>query len=217
MEHRHRSRVLKPRKEPRQQRSVVLVEAIKETCLRILREEGSQALTVARLSEESGVAVTSIYEYFPNIHSVVGTTLQHVRAQLLEEHLAEQARSAAPESLYEYLLRTVHNSLRMRRTLMQLHQEIYTRYVEDFDNELSTLTKSEEDIEALPGGLRDVLEQYRHQIRFDNLDDAMHLAVRMMQAATRATVLERPNLDAIPDLEDRITQALYCLLTVDTP
>lgn len=53
------------RKRPTQSRSRALVDAVEQACLRILDEIGEAALTVARIAEISGVAVGSIYQYFP--------------------------------------------------------------------------------------------------------------------------------------------------------
>ncbi|MET0379478.1 MAG: TetR/AcrR family transcriptional regulator [Spongiibacteraceae bacterium] len=75
-----------PRKMPRQQRSIALVNALKDACLQILREEGADALTVARLSEVSGVAVVSMYEYFPTVEAVTAAAFRAVIAQLMREY-----------------------------------------------------------------------------------------------------------------------------------
>ncbi len=60
-----------PRKLPRQSRSRFLVSTLIEACRQILEQEGTEALTVNRLSEVSGVAVGSIYQYFPNKEAII--------------------------------------------------------------------------------------------------------------------------------------------------
>ena len=57
----------RPRKRPRQMRSVALVEALKATGRELLEGHGREGLTVQELSERSGVAVSSIYEYYPTL------------------------------------------------------------------------------------------------------------------------------------------------------
>ncbi len=59
------------RKRPTQSRSRALVDAVEQACLRILDESGEASLTVARIAEVSGVAVGSIYQYFPNKDAIV--------------------------------------------------------------------------------------------------------------------------------------------------
>lgn len=61
----------KPRKSPRQRRSVDTVETIVEAAVRILRRDGYAGLTTRRVAEVAGVSVGSLYQYFPNRQAIV--------------------------------------------------------------------------------------------------------------------------------------------------
>lgn len=54
------------RKPPKQARSKVLVAAILEAAVHVLREQGAQKFTTARVAERAGVSIGSLYQYFPN-------------------------------------------------------------------------------------------------------------------------------------------------------
>ncbi|MCQ8240104.1 TetR family transcriptional regulator [Rhizosaccharibacter radicis] len=54
------------RKNPKQSRSGVLVSAILEAAVRVLRAEGAARFTTARVAERAGISVGSLYQYFPN-------------------------------------------------------------------------------------------------------------------------------------------------------
>ncbi|WP_068086530.1 TetR family transcriptional regulator [Novosphingobium rosa] len=54
------------RKSPRQARSTDLVSAVLDAAVQVLRKEGAQRFTTARVAERAGVSVGSIYQYFPN-------------------------------------------------------------------------------------------------------------------------------------------------------
>lgn len=54
------------RKQPKQVRSSQLVEAVLEAAAQVLAKEGAQRFTTARVAEKAGVAVGSLYQYFPN-------------------------------------------------------------------------------------------------------------------------------------------------------
>lgn len=54
------------RKQPQQARSSGLVAAILEAAVQVLRKEGVQRFTTARVAERAGVSVGSVYQYFPN-------------------------------------------------------------------------------------------------------------------------------------------------------
>jgi AcrR family transcriptional regulator len=205
---------LSPRKVPKQQRSIALVAALKETCLRILRSEGADGLTVARLGEESGVAITSIYEYFPTIEAVVGAVLRSIRQQIIDEHLVDLKNPDAFASLHDYLLHAVRSSIHIRLALAELHREIYRRHVDEFDTPNLLLLESWEDFNAASPGVRLVMERFRSDVTFAELDNATYMTVRMLQVATRAAVLERDGLLGVePDMDRRIAATLHRLLT----
>jgi AcrR family transcriptional regulator len=60
------------RKQPKQQRSKAIVEAILEATVRILPKVGSQNVTTKKIAEFAGVSVGSLYQYFPNKESLLG-------------------------------------------------------------------------------------------------------------------------------------------------
>jgi AcrR family transcriptional regulator len=63
--------VISARKRPRQQRSERLVADVLEAAVRVLAREGAQRFTTARVAEEAGVSVGSLYQYFPNKEAIL--------------------------------------------------------------------------------------------------------------------------------------------------
>jgi AcrR family transcriptional regulator len=59
------------RKRPGQARSKQLVADILEAATRVLGRDGARRFTTARVAEEAGVSVGSLYQYFPNKESVL--------------------------------------------------------------------------------------------------------------------------------------------------
>ena len=59
------------RKRPRQARSERLVATILEAAIRVLKRDGAQRFTTARVAETAGVSVGSLYQYFPNKESIL--------------------------------------------------------------------------------------------------------------------------------------------------
>lgn len=62
---------ISPRKAPRQARSARLVEDTLEAAIRILTRDGAQRFTAARVAQEAGVSVGSLYQYFPNKEAIL--------------------------------------------------------------------------------------------------------------------------------------------------
>jgi AcrR family transcriptional regulator len=63
--------VISVRKRPQQARSARLVAYILEAAVRVLAREGAQKFTTARVAEEAGVSVGSLYQYFPNKEAIL--------------------------------------------------------------------------------------------------------------------------------------------------
>lgn len=85
------------RKVPRQARSVALVGALKQTAL--------------RLAEESGVAISSIYEYFPTKEALIAAIYEDHRNEVRSELLARIAALPADTTLYDGIVLTTEVGL----------------------------------------------------------------------------------------------------------
>jgi len=72
------------RRRPTQLRAQQTVEAILDAVVRILKREGPAAVTTNRVAEVAGVSIGSLYQYFPNKHSIFSAL--HTR------HIAEVDR-----------------------------------------------------------------------------------------------------------------------------
>jgi AcrR family transcriptional regulator len=93
--------VISARKRPRQERSERLVADVLEAAVRVLAREGAQRFTTARVAEEAGVSVGSLYQYFPNKEAILFRLQSDEWEQtgaLLESILAE-SDEPAPDRL----------------------------------------------------------------------------------------------------------------------
>src|ERR1700734_3248256 len=59
------------RKHPKQARSRQLVADILTAAGRVLARDGARSFTAARVAEEAGVSVGSLYQYFPNKEAIL--------------------------------------------------------------------------------------------------------------------------------------------------
>jgi AcrR family transcriptional regulator len=65
------SRTLTPRKQPRQERARLTVEAILEAAAQVFEQHGYAAGTTNRIAKRAGVSIGSLYEYFPGKDAIV--------------------------------------------------------------------------------------------------------------------------------------------------
>jgi len=203
-----------PRKIPRQQRSIALVNALKDACLQILREEGSDALTVSRLSELSGVAVVSIYEYFPNVDAVIAAVFRSVIRQLINGQRELLPSIDEAPTLKDFLLRIATSSVTLRRELLRLHPELYVRHIEHFEALAPDVVADPElRYEVSIAHFAQQLARYRAEIRIDDIDRAAFLGLRALQMVTRSIAVERRDYLDDPQTPQQIANMLHGLLT----
>lgn len=115
------------RKHPNQSRSRALVDAVAQACLRILDEEGDEALSVARIAEVSGAAVGSIYQYFPNKDAIVAMLYERVLDQEAEQLLLMREKLVGLP-LATALREILANIIRVEVRLFKLNQAFHLRY-----------------------------------------------------------------------------------------
>ena len=110
------------RKQPKQARSALLVEAILTAAVQVLAAEGAVRFTCARVAERAGVSVGSLYQYFPNKAAILfrlqtdewRATSEMLRAILTDTALPPLARVRA---LVEAFVRSECEEARMRHAL----------------------------------------------------------------------------------------------------
>ena len=67
---------LEPRKTPIQTRSADTVASISEATIQVLLSVGLDRLTTTRVADRAGVSVGTLYQYFPNKHSMLFAVLE---------------------------------------------------------------------------------------------------------------------------------------------
>ena len=74
----------KPLKRPSQARARFTVQAIYDAFVQIWRDKGWDALTTRAVALETGIAIGTLYDYFPNKHSLLSGYVRHCMDALLE-------------------------------------------------------------------------------------------------------------------------------------
>lgn len=80
----------KPLKRPTQQRAKVTVQAIFDSYVRIWQRDGWHRLTTRAVALEAGVAIGTLYDYFPSKHALHSGYIRYCIEQLLQA-IDEQA------------------------------------------------------------------------------------------------------------------------------
>jgi len=86
----------KPLKRPTQQRAKATVQAIFDSYVRIWQRDGWSRLTTRAVALEAGVAIGTLYDYFPNKHALHSGYVRYCVEQLLD---AIDVQAIAPTAL----------------------------------------------------------------------------------------------------------------------
>ncbi|MAY63933.1 MAG: TetR family transcriptional regulator [Rhizobiales bacterium] len=89
------------RRKPKQLRSQSRVEDILAAAMELVGEKGIAALTMREIANSAGIALASIYQYFPNRSAVIATLYQEVSRQTREHVAAQVAQVSSVEHILE--------------------------------------------------------------------------------------------------------------------
>ncbi len=104
------------RRVPVQGRSVARVARMLDACAELVDEIGYEALTTTLLAERAGVAIGSIYQFFPDKRAVVqALTMRNLEAYLTR--LAERFRDASIDNPWDGIDAGIDEYIEMHRTV----------------------------------------------------------------------------------------------------
>ena len=84
----------RPHKRPTQSRAVFTVQAIYDGFVRIWRRDGPDAATTRAIAAETGYAVGTIYDYFPNRTALLAGYYQHCIESMCQQIASENTANA---------------------------------------------------------------------------------------------------------------------------
>ncbi|MGL5808303.1 MAG: TetR/AcrR family transcriptional regulator [Xenococcaceae cyanobacterium] len=195
-----------PRKLPQQDRSKITVEAILTATARILTLEGYDRATTNRIAELAGVSIGSLYQYFPSKEALV-TSLAENHANAMMEIIESKLQSLFNAPIEVVLHELVKACIAAHAVDPMLHK-VLNEQVPRINN-----TNAEERVTAL---LRAYLKQKRDRIKPQNLDLAVFILERTVEALTHTAVIDRPELLSDGQLEQEITNLLLSYLVEKT-
>ncbi|MBV7477527.1 TetR/AcrR family transcriptional regulator [Pseudomonas sp. PDM31] len=198
------------RKQPRQARSIAMVEALKQAAVQILEDEGRDALSLSRLSEYSGVSVSSIYEYFPTLDSLISSIFDEYRKRQHAELLEDIRRLPDSSMLYDGLLLMLRTFLRLRRKQWLIDRVFSAKYLHYSELQRMDLVKPD----SLPQAelTSALMQRFSTELAEQDAEKAMFLAYHALPALTRAVALERPLYLEQDDTAQMIARMLHALL-----
>lgn len=104
------------RRVPVQGRSLARVQRMLDACADIVDEVGYEGLTTTLLAERAGVAIGSVYQFFPDKRAVVQALAERSLAAYLQR-LTERCTDAVHKSWWDGLAAGIDEYIHMHRTV----------------------------------------------------------------------------------------------------
>jgi AcrR family transcriptional regulator len=192
--------VTKARKAPVQERSRETVEVILTATARVLVDVGYDHASTNKVAEIAGVSVGSLYRYFPSKEALVAALIErHVQSMLdvCESKLIEMATApldVAAHEIVRAILRAQSVNPKLHRILIQQVPRVgQLRNVDALQERFGVLVKA-------------YLENRKKELRPKNIDLAVFMLVRAVEAVAHAAVLEKPDLLIDGELADELAE-----------
>ncbi len=174
------------RKEPRQERSKKLVAFIIEAGVRLLEEEGPDALTTTRVAEVAGVSVGSIYQYFKDRDGIADAIYRHKLAQEWNQLLQWGELADLPP--IPMIHRIIDTAVERHRRFLELHAEFYRDRVAEFSLDNFSTEKEHQSVTWLC----QLFERHRSELAIENPEHAAYIVSRGISSILRSTIQDRP-------------------------
>lgn len=205
----------KPRKLPKQGRSRLLVNSIREACLQILKEEGSAAVTTQRIADVAGIDIKSLYQYFPNKDAVVaGIFADYVQLYgQRTKRLFEPFRDLSEKSLEQTLRKIIELEAENLYAMYEIDPVFFQSYGHHFDlhkhvDEVTQAMNNPSWQEWFPR----FLEHHEQQLFNSDLQTLSFIARQTLEGNLKAALRENPTLLKEQSFRDELLRALLSYL-----
>jgi AcrR family transcriptional regulator len=195
----------KPRKMPQQSRSRILVDSIKQACQMILEKEGPRGLTVTKISDVSGVAMGSIYQYFPNVDAIVATLYEDLIEADVEIARKKVGKRYREHTLEASIASLIRGTLDFHRRMLKLDEEFHRRFYQTFDLN-RWFNQRAGDPEANIKVIREILVAHQHEYAMRDPDMEAFTMVAAQSGAILEAVKYHPEYIDDPKFEEGIVR-----------
>ena len=186
------------RKRPAQARSQATFDAVVQACGALLPQLGYNGITTNHIAQAAGVAISSLYEYFPHKDSIVALVAEALTQRVMQALTAAvpQVLSQDPQQAMQQWIGIIYRVLEQERGLLRVfyYEVPYTNQLPSVRGIMSQLMAFSESMQSQAGST--ITLKYHRA--------SLYLIVNLVSNTIIQLILDPP-----PDIErDDILQAL---------
>ncbi|MAR89812.1 MAG: TetR/AcrR family transcriptional regulator [Pseudomonadota bacterium] len=192
-----------PKKWPRQARSRATFEALVEACTQLLAERGYQGVTTNHVAERAGVAIASLYEYFPNKDALVAQVAEQLVQRVMRQLSAEVPRvlRQKPGQAAASWIAAIYRILRRERALLMVFH-----YQVPYTNRLPAVQRIRPRLTQFTSAM---YRQAGEQVHLDSPGTSLYLLMLLVSTTIVELIVNPPSdmdpADVLADLAQRVT------------
>jgi AcrR family transcriptional regulator len=165
---------VKQRRIPQQKRALEKYNAVLDSCAHVLAKYGYEQSSMIELSLESNVAVSTIYQYFPDKETIYVLWFERALDQIAEQLLSLSA-NLEPQTIEGYILSLIEGAL----DLLSSYQSSMQKMLSDLPHVLSSQMLKTIENKALDM-VKLLLENDQPQAAYEELEPKLQILVRCM-------------------------------------
>jgi AcrR family transcriptional regulator len=193
------------RRQPKQRRARVTVEAVLDAVAKVLKRGGVDAVTTNHIAEVAGVSIGSIYQYFPDKRAIFAALhRRHVEEidRLIENTLIEHATSSLDQ---------------LMRAIVEAMVEAHTGDPELYQLMMTLVPHGVDGTPAFPVRLHNafrlaIASRARELKRQKDLDKVVFVVTNMVDALSHGAVLHRPEGLSLAAAKEEAVRAVLAYL-----
>jgi len=193
------------RRQPKQRRARVTVEAVLDSVAKVLKRDGVDAVTTNHIAEVAGVSIGSIYQYFPDKRAIFAALhRRHVEEidRLVENTLIEHATSSLDE---------------LMRAIVEAMVEAHTGDPEVYQLMMTLVPHGVDGTPDFPVRLHNafrlaIAPRAKGLKRRKDLDKIVFVVTNMVDALSHGAVLRRPEGLSLAAAKEEAVRAVLAYL-----
>lgn len=202
-----------PRRHPQQDRSRLAVECIVQSCKKILQEYGESCLNTALLEKVSGYSKGTIYDYFPNIESIVGALFDQEFYRFVNEESAELKSNPEISSVEQILRWLVVKGVEWHRRISAIHPTFYNQYCLYYESSIRYRDRFGRD-ELIGDVLAPALETH-HGLEYAEAIKTAEFIMEMYGSTFILSLRFFPETIYSPEMEEKVISV--CMTFIPSP
>jgi AcrR family transcriptional regulator len=195
------------RRQPKQRRARQTVEAVLDAVVRILKRQGTGAMTTNRIAEVAGVSIGSVYQYFPDKRAIfVALHERHVQEidRMVHAVLVEHAGS----SLEDFVRAMIDGMVRAHEDDPELYEWLMTAVPHRANGRREFTVR-------LHGAFRLAISARAREIKNGRqLDKVVFVVTHMVDSLSHGAVLRRPAGVSLKEAREEAVRAVMAYLRV---